>query len=468
VRRLLPLAAVVLLQAAAPVPAPAGGSFQSSDGLLNAIWQESAKTAGLMLSPPVRLGPGCRFPAGRTIILDGVVRDRCEFIGDLAVTGHTLLVSRPGIAGDLRFALQSFAGLQRADGSLPPLTAPADASTLADYQAYWIDLMRTYLLYTGDLGAARSTYACLTGILDRYYPAHERGGLYVDGEQRRDYAGIARHSARVLYYNALYVLALDEGAQIARWLGRNAAAHGWLSRAATLRRKVAATFWDPAVGAFKDTPDAPVVHPQDGNAFAVLSGVASSERGKQALDYLAHANSRSYGNTIADTNLWADDKLWGSLATERVYPFMSYFEVLARFKTGLDNSALDLIRREWGYMLHVGPGTTWETIGPYGSGPVNHSWAHGWSSGAAPALTEYVLGVRPTSPGFRTFVVDPKAGSVIWAAGSVPTPRGPIRVSWKRMFFNRYAISVQAPAGERYQSTSVSGKSASPAKRSSR
>ena len=32
----------------------------------------------------------------------------------------------------------------------------------------------------------------------------------------------------------------------------------------------------------------------------------------------------------------------------RVYPFISYFEVIARFETGLDSSALALIRREWG------------------------------------------------------------------------------------------------------------------------
>jgi hypothetical protein len=121
-------------------------------------------------------------------------------------------------------------------------------------------------------------------------------------------------------------------------------------------------------------------------------------------------------------------------------------------------------------MLHNGPGTTWETIGPYGGPPVNHSWAHGWSSGAAPALTEYVLGLRPTSPGFATFVVEPHPGPAIWARGSVATPKGPIRVEWTRNFGNTFDITVDAPAGERWtnQSTSVSGKSASPAKRSSR
>src|SRR3954462_7326892 len=109
---------------------------------------------------------------------------------------------------------------------------------------------------------------------------------------------------------------------------------------------------------------------------------------------------------------------------------MSYFEVVARFHAGLGDSAVDLLSREWGYMAHNGPGTTWETIAPYGGPPVNHSWAHGWSGGAAPAPSEEMLAGRPTSPGFATFTVEPHAGAAIWAKGAVPTPHGPIHVDW--------------------------------------
>ena len=69
-----------------------------------------------------------------------------------------------------------------------------------------------------------------------------------------------------------------------------------------------------------------------------------TEHPRDALGYLARANTRSYGNTIVDGDLWDDVKVWGTQASERVYPFMSYFEVLARFRAGLDDSALE--RRE--------------------------------------------------------------------------------------------------------------------------
>jgi hypothetical protein len=98
-------------------------------------------------------------------------------------------------------------------------------------------------------------------------------------------------------------------------------------------------------------------------------------------------------------------------------------------------------------MLENGPKSTmWETIGPYGGGPTGGSWDHGWSSGAAPALTNYVLGVRPTSPGFATFVVTPHTEGLQWAEGDVPTPHGSIHVSW-RVVDGRTLVRVRAPHG---------------------
>ncbi len=116
-----------------------------------------------------------------------------------------------------------------------------------------------------------------------------------------------------------------------------------------------------------------------------------------------------------------------------MYPFISYYELVARYQIGLDDSAITLIRREWGYMLANGPRSTmWETIGPYGSAPVNRkpSYDHGWSSGAAPALTNYELGVMPSSPGFGSYLAEPHPADLRWARGTVPTPHGPIEFRW--------------------------------------
>ena len=431
---------LVLVAAAAAALVPAGalagrGTFSSSDPLLNVVWAGSAKTAGMMLSEPTNLNPGlCTYPAGHTVILDGYVRDRCAWVGDLAVTGETLLLTGQGDPLDLRFELEAFAGTQRADGSICPVIGPqCEGLTLVDYQAYWIEALRDYVLYTGDVGAASAMLENVAGVLDRYYPAGTSDGLFQNALGPADYAYINRHSPTVVYYNAQYVVALREGAQLARWAGAASRAATWDARADALGPIVLSTFWDPAAGAFKDTPDAELVHPQDGNAFAVLAGVGTSAQRRSALDYLAAHDAYDYGNSISDADVW-DGWPWGTGARRRAYPFISFFEVEARFQEGLDASAIDLIRREWGYMAKNGPGTTWEVIGPFGSPDVFgiSSLAHGWSTGAAPALTSYVLGVQPDGPGFARFVARPHTGSLSWAAGDVPSPHGTIHFEWRR------------------------------------
>jgi hypothetical protein len=443
--------AAVAAAALAVVPgAAAAGSFSSSDAQLDAIWAASVRTADDMVSRPVRLLPGCGVPKGEQVILDGVVRDRCEFTGDLAVTGLALEVSEGAVKTPIRAILFLFASRQRADGLVPDIPGQQGPG-LVDYTAYWIEDVYDYVLYSGDVAAARSLYVHLVRALDEWYPAQMRDGLMADLlPARADYAGIDRRDPYVAYYNAQYVRALELGAALARWSGHGADARRWSRRAARLAPVVNRTFWDPGARAYKDTVGGPLVHPQDGNAFVVLAGVATRRQAVSALGYLDAHNQYGYGNSIADNDVW-DGFPWGDHASMRVYPFMSYFEVVARFRTGLDATALNLIRREWGYMLANGPRTTmWETIAPYGGGPVHGSWDHGWSSGAAPVLTNYVLGVRPTSPGFRTFVVTPHTGGLAWAKGVVPTPHGNLRVAWHYGAQGRVAIEVHAPPGTRW------------------
>ena len=174
-----------------------------------------------------------------------------------------------------------------------------------------------------------------------------------------------------------------------------------------------------------------------------------------ALTYLWNHGRQEYGNTFVDTQAW-DGPDWGWQAQLRVYPFISYFELAARFEAGEDPLAYDLLRRTWGYMLTHGPGTMWETIGPYGGGPTdgNPSYDAGWSSGGAPALTQYVLGVEATSPGYATFTVSPHTDTLDWAEGDVPTPHGPIHVYWAQTD-RRLTLQVSAPAGTHWDNPPV-------------
>ncbi len=95
------------------------------------------------------------------------------------------------------------------------------------------------------------------------------------------------------------------------------------------------------------------------------------------------------------------------------------------------------------------PGTTdWEGIGANGSlyEGAYTSAAHGWSTGVVPALTNDLLGATPTGPGFSTWTVAPAPGPVTWAKGRLPTPHGPLDVSWTSSA-KRFTLTVMSPRG---------------------
>ena len=340
------------------------------------------------------------------VIVDGPVRDRCPYIADDMMVDRTLDVSTPRF--DVQAAmLEIVCRKSGGSGSLPASPLADESVSLIDYNAYWIQALYDYVLASGDVALAQQLWPSLVKLLDVYYPAHTRDGLFANDGDTSDYA-FHRSGTFVAYYDAQYAFVLGLSSQLAAWVGDSESVARWATRSAGLVDAFRTAFWDSRAGAFSDTTVDPATHPEDAQAFAILAGLATPQQARSALSYLDVHEKRTYGNTVSDTDHWNRDAV-GQDTKDGVYPFMTYFEVLARYAAHQDASALELIRREWGYMLHNGPRSTmWEMIGPFGGAPSNNlqpSFDAGWSSGAAPALTAYVLGVEPTSPGYATFTV---------------------------------------------------------------
>ena len=291
-------------------------------------------------------------------------------------------------------------------------------------------------------------------VLDTFYPSITDNdthlltkGIGVSGGYG-DYAFLDR-TGPVTYYNTLYVVALSNAATIATYLNHNSDAARWSARSQTVQYAINTNLFDSSVGAFFDgscgsTPCA--THAQDGNSLAIVSNTVNTTRANSILTYMSSALTRPYGNAFYDNDVV------GAGFSQRVYPFISYFELCARFLTpGLAETALEEIRRLYGWMATHDPEiTVWEGIGE-GGAPYEGAYtsqAHGWATGIVPALTNYVLGVTPTGPGFGAWSVKPVPGDVVWAKGMVPTPYGPITVAWSRNAGQGlFWLSVDAPAG---------------------
>lgn len=300
------------------------------------------------------------------------------------------------------------------------------------------------VLYTGNTSYADTYWTALVKVLDDYYPGYlSNTNLLIKADELGygDYAFLPR-SGPVTYYNALFVHALKYAAQLAKSIGHHDDADRWTSRASAVASAVLTSNFDTSVGAFYD--GGPCldeaagtycdVHAQDGNSIAVLAGITNSTVSNQILDYWANATSLPYGNAFYDsTVLSPSDKF-----DQRVYAFISYFELAARLATpGAADSAFEEIRRLYGWMSTHDPKVTmWEGIGPNG-GTYSEgftSMAHGWSTGIVSLMSNYVLGVTPLEPGFGRWQVYPvvDGGNLSWARGIVPTPNGDIGVSWEK------------------------------------
>jgi hypothetical protein len=435
-------------------PSTYRGWFLCSDDDLNRYWYGASYTNELVtdtfrqddVDPRNAWSPSLE---GKPVLHDGAKRDRDPYVGDLAVSARTLYLTHDDASAAARNVLADLADHQRADGWIPPASIAGYTLPLFDYPLWWVTCSWDYVLYTGDRSYANRYYPNLLKVLDTWYPSvTDSAGLLSKGLNGTggygDYAFLDR-TGRITYYNANYVQALNDAALLARWLGREDDANRWTQRAASVKDAINAHLWDEAAGAYLDSATGPVRHAQDGNAIAITAGVADSERAASALAHLDATTQRPYGNAFMD-----NDTIFGD-ASQRVYAFTSYPEIVARFETGRAESAIDQIRRTYGWMDSHDPGiTNWEGIGPGGSlyEGAYTSMAHGWSTGVLPALTHQLLGAVPTSPGYATWEVRPHPGGIAWAQGQLPTPQGPLEVSWENSA-TVFTLTVHVPAGTR-------------------
>ncbi|RZM12739.1 MAG: hypothetical protein EOO88_45260, partial [Pedobacter sp.] len=124
-------------------------------------------------------------------------------------------------------------------------------------------------------------------------------------------------------------------------------------------------------------------------------------------------------------------------------PFNQFFVIQAFARMDKYDDALSSIRDLWGGQLSYGGTTFFEDYRPSWNsvvsknGPVPNnqcgftSLCHPWGAGVTKWLSEEILGIKPTSPGFATFDVIPNLGRTLTnVSGTIPTPKGEISASF--------------------------------------
>jgi alpha-L-rhamnosidase len=445
-------------------PPVMAGHFLSSDRLLNRIWYAGAYTLNLN-----QMTPGTLTTNGQVnqlhLLLDGAKRDRAVWSGDQGISELTdFYVSDPAYARDSLMLLLTHpasnanflsptAGDASQPGPLPGACSPNPMGVCvtwsASYSIVVMPALYNYYRYSGDLGFVRQHWQAVVRQMQWDAQQVDANGLFAVSGSPGDGTdwNLESPSGEVTYVNAVYVEALQSAAKLAAALGQTAEATEWSAAAIKVTHAVNRILWNAKTGAYDptDTIRGPVV--QDANVMAILSGIATERQARSITTVLARALATRYGPIVAtpDATGYIRD----------ISPYMGSFNVLADFASGNESAALALMRQEWGFMISHDPGgVDWERIeqngvpaGTSGSLMLADSSAHAWATGPTPAMSQYILGVAPATPGYATWTVAPQPGDLRWAQGVVPTPHGAIAVRWRRSGRRSFVLTVTAPPG---------------------
>ncbi|KIY50193.1 glycoside hydrolase family 78 protein [Fistulina hepatica ATCC 64428] len=365
------------------------------------------------------------------ILTDGAKRDRWVWPGDMGISLHTAFVSLDDLLGPRNSLITMFA-LQNAEtGALPYVGPPLILYESVTYICWSLIGTHDYWLYTGDVDL-------VTTVWQNYTRAFAFLGTMVDtdtglldvedsygNDWGRDAASGQNSAANAIWYHALAL-----ASELATLLGDDDFAAECLYNASVAKAAFNDLLWDDSAGMYRDNATTSM-HPQDGNALAVLFNLTeTSEQNKAVSEGL--------------TQFWTDIGPLCPELPDTIIPFVSGFEVKAHFTAGEGERALDLLRAEWGYILYsdimtrstlVEGYTANGSLGYRGSAGYDHdssytSLSHGWSTGPTAALTNYVLGLQLTAPVGAAFDVSPILSGLTEAQGGFETALGWFGVYW--------------------------------------
>jgi hypothetical protein len=403
--------------------------FYSNDALLNRIWYAGAYTVQMDTIAPNQgrvWGPPASgwenngvIGVGNSDLVDGAKRDRSVWPGDLGISLPTEYVTTDDVVSTKNALTTLYQHQNTSTGELEYGGPEFNFFGSDTYHTWTLVGTASYYTYTGDK-------AWLDSIWSQYKLGMSFITAKIDGSGLLNVTGTSDwarggQGGDNIEANAILYHALLGGVTLAGVEGDSTDATAWQQKAAAIKTAANAQLWNASVGLYRDNPTS-TLYPQDGNSLAVWYGLTDSTAKNTAIARALAARWNNFGAA-------SPEKDGGAIGT-----FPGSMEVQAHFVAGDDVNGLDLIRREWGYMLNspTGTGSTfWEGFrsdGTFDYGGTYMSLAHGWATGPTSALTFYVLGLSPTGAGGYTFL--PHPGDLTHVEGNITLPQGALTGSW--------------------------------------
>lgn len=382
------------------------GRFLCSDAGLNQVWQLCRET---------------QVASIEDAYIDCPWRERGLYTGDQIIQ-YYLNLALFGDHSMMRHCTELFYQTQDDSGLLAPCSHALKNYRHPDYSALSLESLWHYWSCSGDTvfvqEKAKGFEALARGLEALIDPLT---GL-VDASGMEPY--IARcqidRNGISLGVNAFICGGFLWASKLFAVVGNSDASKLWKEKYAVYRETIRATFWDSEQQLFRDRrlEDVAEPHPSAfGNTLALYYDLIDGEEAQNCLRFISKC---AQNNLVVEHPKQSTDFHFSGYAS---------FYVLALFyKYDEIKIAEQYMRKEWRRMLDGGAWTCWEYFVP------SHSHCHAWSASPGWYMSAYIMGLRYAEPGNPDkLIFDPKPGTVEWAEGAFPHPRGAIRVSWKQV-----------------------------------
>ncbi|MEY3894872.1 MAG: hypothetical protein RLZZ214_391 [Verrucomicrobiota bacterium] len=359
-------------------------SFESSDAMLNRIWDLS------------RYSIKATTFAG--VYVDGD-RERIPYEGD----AYFNQLSHYTTDNDIQMARDTF------DWLIKNPTWPTE------WAFHMIFMAHADYRHTGDANWLAPRYESLKPklLLER---AREDGLLVSNAEQIRkgdivdwpvkERDGFVFKPVNTVV-NAFHIRSLGLMSEIAAALGKDKDAAEYAAMASIARASFQRTLFDPATGAYRDGEGTDHTS-QHASLFPLAFGLVPDEQVQAVVHFV---QKRGMAGSV----------------------YAAQYLMEGLFANDAGAHALTLVTaptdRSWRHMVESGTTITWEAWDQ--KYKPNQDWNHAWGAAPANLLPRFVLGAEPLAPGWKQARIRPHPGALSFAKGKIPTPRGPIMMHWE-------------------------------------
>ncbi|MDO3409748.1 hypothetical protein QWJ34_08230 [Saccharibacillus sp. CPCC 101409] len=381
--------------------------FQSSDERLNEIWAVADRT----------------FRACSDIFfLDGIKRDKWVWSGD----AYQSYFINPYTFFNKEIVERTIVGLRGGEPFRQHL------NTIVDYSLYWLISLEDYYNTFGDLRFLETVYAKMESLLDYCCRQIDERGfiygrpgdwIYIDWAEFDKLGPLC--AEQMLLARAYESVIVVRGA-----LGKPA--FDLEEKLAELKTNIERFYWDEELGGYIDSYESGSRNvTRHANIFAVLFGYAEGERVE----------------TIKRRVLLNPDI--PAIHT----PYFKFWELEVMAKIGEYAYVIEQIKSYWGGMLDQGATTFWEYYDPSETGPEKYamygdkygkSLCHAWGASPIYLIGRYLLGVRPTAPGYASFEVAPRTELPGELTCTLPVGAGSVTIERLR---ERLTVTASAARG---------------------